>query len=228
MRNVVQRRSDSAYRRQVTELNEIGDAIDSDEEAEEQYVPSFDVSCEPMGSKALNFFAMKLVLRGDDVAVLRPIMGMTPFANICTLLGFAIGLAIAVTSMWSIDGLIKYLVPLMFLISLGSVYRMWRRCQPMTFDRGKEIFWPGRNRIDSAGRDHGISIDRINCIQTLSQYSFDSEGSHSSYELNLVLNDPPGERIHVMCVSGLTRFIHCYFDLSEFLNKPVWDADNEE
>jgi len=210
----------------MTELNEIDDLADGDEEDEERYVPSFDVSCEPMGSKALNFFAMKLVRRGDDVAVLRRVMGMTPFAKACTVLGLAIGVGFVVMGMWGADGLIRYLLPLALLIPLGSAYRMWRRCRPMTFDRSEGMFWPGRNRVDSAGRDHGISINRIDCIQTLSQYSFSSEGNYSCYDLNLVLNDPPGERIHVMCVSGLGRFIDCCFDLSEFLNKPVWDAND--
>jgi len=211
----------------MTELNDVDDLVDGDEEQDEDYVPGFEVSCEPLGSKAISFFAMKLVQCDQDRAVLKRIMGMTPLANAAGILGLLIGVGFVFGAMWINSGPIRYLVPLMLLVPAIGFYRMWRRCQPMTFDRRKGLCWPGASRIDPAGRDHGISIDRIDCLQTLTQYNFGGDSNNSSYELNLVLNDPPGERIHVMCHSNLRRFIDCYIDLSDFIDKPVWDGDGD-
>ena len=48
----------------MTEVNRIDDCLDGEEEDQERYVPSLEASCEPMGGKKINFFAMKLVGRG--------------------------------------------------------------------------------------------------------------------------------------------------------------------
>jgi hypothetical protein len=213
----------------MTEVNEIDDDIEYEQEDEEQYVPSFEASCEPMGGKAVNFFAMKLVRQGDDLAVLQRIMGMTPLLNAVTIFGVVIVVALfGVLPLFLGDGPFMYVVPLMLVVPLVAWYRMWRRCRPMTFDRRKGLCWPGKNRIDSAGRDYGISIDKIDCIQTLSQYTVSSESRHSNYELNLVLNDPPGERICVMSCCDFNRFLDVLYDLTEFLDKPRWDPDDED
>ncbi|MBT3199037.1 MAG: hypothetical protein HN350_03885 [Phycisphaerales bacterium] len=214
----------------MTEVNDI-DAIEYEQEDAEEYVPSFEVSCEPMGGKAINFFAMKLVRQGDDRAVLQRILGMSPLLNACTIVGWVIILGLfGVLPLFS-DGPFGYLVPLTLVVPMVMAYRMWRRFQPMTFDRAKGLCWPGKNRIDSAGRDHGISIDKIDCIQTLSQHTCGSEDSHDNHELNLVLNDPPGERICVLSCCDFNRFLDVVYDLTEFLDKPRWrpdDADSDE
>jgi len=146
---------------------------------------------------------------------------------VCMILSVAVGLGFVVMCLWRIEGFHKYLVPAFLLFPACAGYRMWKRCKPMTFDRRAGVCWPGRHRMDSTGHDKGISIDRIDCLQTLSQYNFDGGESYGCYELNLVLGDPPGERIHVMCHCSLRHHIEASFDLGEFIDKPVWDPDVE-
>jgi len=59
----------------MSNVNDVDDLADGDEEQEEDSVPGFEVSREPLGSKAINYFAMKLVQCGEDTAVLKRIMG---------------------------------------------------------------------------------------------------------------------------------------------------------
>ncbi len=46
--------------------------------------------------------------------------------------------------------------------------------------------------------------------------------SYTSYELNLVLNT--GKRIHIVCHGKLDEMLKDADWLSDFLEKPVWDA----
>ena len=59
-------------------------------------------------------------------------------------------------------------------------------------------------------------------MQLLSKFVSGSKSSYYSYELNLVLND--GRRINVVDHGDLKRLRSDVKTLSQFLDKPVWDA----
>ena len=65
-------------------------------------------------------------------------------------------------------------------------------------------------------------LSSIHALQLLSEFISGSKSSYYSYELKLVLHD--GSRINVVDQGNLERLRSDANTLSQFLDKPVWDA----
>ncbi len=73
--------------------------------------------------------------------------------------------------------------------------------------------------------DSSAPLSSIHALQLLSEFVSGSKNSYHSYELNLVLND--GSRINVVDHGNLERLRADASTLSQFLDKPVWDATRD-
>jgi hypothetical protein len=70
--------------------------------------------------------------------------------------------------------------------------------------------------------DSSAPLSSIHALQLLSEFVSGSKNSYYSYELNLVLDN--GSRINVVDHGNLERLRADASTLSQFLDKPVWDA----
>ena len=211
----------------MTELDDI-DGVDDviDDDDEETYLPEFEVSCEPM-KRGANFRTMKLTFPRPDLAVVSRTLGMILFSGAFMVVGAAAAVMGVVACMGELTSANMILPPIFALGFGGAGYWAWRSCRPMTFDRIAGVFRRGGRKLDSNGRETGVPIDKIDSLQILSRCISGSDGGYQSHELNLVLNDPPGERINVMCHGNSDCFGDDAFGLAEFLDKPIWDPEVE-
>ncbi|MFC1494382.1 hypothetical protein ACFL6W_03790 [Thermodesulfobacteriota bacterium] len=97
---------------------------------------------------------------------------------------------------------------------------------PIVFDKRTGFFWKGRKSsddiIDQASLKYFTELDQIHALQLISEYCRGNKSSYYSYELNLVLED--GRRINVVDHGNKKRLREDAGTLSDFLEKPVWDA----
>jgi hypothetical protein len=103
------------------------------------------------------------------------------------------------------------------LLYLGTI--------PIVFDKKKGVFWRGWNMPGSVGSKKEpkffAKLEDIHALQLISEYS-DEKNSDISFQLNLVLKD--GGRINVADYRNKDKLRKYAQDLSEFLDKPVWNA----
>ena len=69
---------------------------------------------------------------------------------------------------------------------------------------------------------HFAGLEDIHALQLISEYCRGSKRSYYSYELNLVLRN--GRRINVMDHGDSEKLREDAKTLSQFLEKPLWDA----
>lgn len=97
---------------------------------------------------------------------------------------------------------------------------------PIVFDKRTGFFWKGRkspgNIINPSALKNFTDLDQIHALQLISEYCRGNKSSYYSYELNLVLED--GKRIVVVDHGNKKNLREDAETLSDFLDKPVWDA----
>ncbi len=122
------------------------------------------------------------------------------------------------------EPLVPILVGVVFAVVGACLYRFGTT--PRIFDRSLARFWRGRKEptMMDVGppTDSSTPLSSIHALQLLSEFVSGSKSSYTSYELNLVLND--GRRINVVDHGNLKRLRSDAKTLSQFLDKPVWDA----
>lgn len=108
----------------------------------------------------------------------------------------------------------------------AGFYMLYRACTPIVFDKRKGYFWKGRTEPDETFDKDNIKtmvqLDRIHALQIISERCSSENRSYYSYELNLVLDD--GKRINVVDHGKLKVLRNDAEKLSQFLEKPLWDA----
>jgi hypothetical protein len=125
------------------------------------------------------------------------------------------------------DTLVPILVGAVFAVVGACMY--WFGTTPRVFDQGLAAFWRGRRAptpMELVARgDSSAPLSSIHALQLLSEFVSGSKNSYYSYELNLVLTD--GSRINVVDHGNLERLRADAHTLSQFLNKPLWDATRD-
>lgn len=98
--------------------------------------------------------------------------------------------------------------------------------KPIVFDKLNGYYWKGWSEPSlTAGRQSAKNCTRlrnIHAIQLLSEYIQSDKNSYYSYEINLVLKD--GSRLNVIDHGNVDEVQRDAKILSDFLDKPVWDA----
>jgi hypothetical protein len=155
-------------------------------------------------------------------------------AKLFYLLFFAIGSAmfifhlnrirIAQAGLSEQDTLVPILVGAVFAVVGACLY--WFVSTPRIFDQRFAAYWRGRRAptpMELVERGNSSApLSSIHALQLLSEYVSGSKNSYYSYELNLILSD--GNRINVVDHGNLERLRSDASTLSQFLDKPVWDA----
>lgn len=97
---------------------------------------------------------------------------------------------------------------------------------PAVFDIGHGYFCKSRQKpermIDPSKLKRYAELKRVHALQIISEYIKSKNSSYYSYELNLVLDD--GSRINVVDHGNHLALHTDAQTLSQFLNKPLWDA----
>lgn len=97
---------------------------------------------------------------------------------------------------------------------------------PAVFDLGHGYFCKSRQKpermIDPSKLKRYAELKRVRALQIISERCKTKKSYYYSYELNLVLDD--GSRINVVDHGNQTALRTDAQTLSQFLNKPLWDA----
>jgi len=108
--------------------------------------------------------------------------------------------------------------------SAAGGYGLYVCTTPAIFDKGRGFFWRGRKEPDALfGNIHlkdNVQLQDIHALQLVTNYATD--GGSYMYEINLVLND--GRRINVVVQRNVVTARENARTLSQFLERPIWDA----
>ncbi len=99
-------------------------------------------------------------------------------------------------------------------------------CTPTVFDLGHGYFCRSRKKpelmMDKSKLKRYAELKRVHALQIIAELCKSDKKSYYSYELNLVLDD--GSRVNVVDHGNQNALRTDAQTLSQFLNKPLWDA----
>jgi len=184
----------------------------------------------PAASGGASFRTHQLIERSVSRVEFSPTLGAKAFYLLFLLLGSGLLLfqlnriRISQAGISDEDTFVPMLVGVVFAVVGACTY--WFGTVPRVFDHQLAAFWRGRKDptpMDVVERDgSSASLSSIYALQLLSEFISGSKSNYYSYELNLVLDD--GSRINVVDHGNLERLRSDASTLSQFLDKPVWDA----
>ncbi len=177
-----------------------------------------------------NFRTRKLVMVTPNRIEFRASLAAKIFFGSFLLggMGFAVGVSVSHYSTGSFPLNPDTLVPLIAGIGFAVVggFLLYFGTAPIVFDKSRGFFWKGRKARDGVFHSDSTKdfagLEDVHALQLLSEYCRGSKRSYYSYELNLVLRD--GRRINVMDHGDSKKLREDAKTLSQFLEKPVWDA----
>jgi len=109
---------------------------------------------------------------------------------------------------------------LIFALATVGIVTVYFRVRPLVFDRNQGRLWR-HGSIDPVLGDYAVLKD-VAGLQICSQTVRGSEGQSSVfYELNLVLNRPPGGRVPLICHANKAALFDDARGLAEFLRVPL-------
>lgn len=112
------------------------------------------------------------------------------------------------------------------VFSLAGAWMYYYACTPTVFDLGHGYFCRSRKKpelmMDKSKLKHYAELNRVHALQIIAELCQSKNSSYYSYELNLVLDD--GSRVNVVDHGNQTALRADAQTLSQFLNKPLWDA----
>ncbi len=123
------------------------------------------------------------------------------------------------------DTIVPLLIGLAFTLA-GSLM-LYSITAPAVFDKRSGFFWKGRKAPDEVSDRRTIKYcAKLEDIHALQLISFFCSGPkmrpHYRYELNLVLKD--AKRVYIVLDDKKDKVREDARTLSQFLDKPVWDA----
>lgn len=183
--------------------------------------PPFEVSVEPMKSGGSNFRAARLHVVSADQIMVKPTMQLKLFFGIFFVMPpIFIGVGVSQISSNVLFGTIFTVVGVAVLIAL--LYGRKQLFRTVVFDRRAGVCYavtPGRGPTRRR-----LPLDKVAGLQIISEWNSSSDGpGYYSYEVNLVLDDPPGERFHVMDTGHRQACLDDARKLAELLDRPLWD-----
>ena len=130
-----------------------------------------------------------------------------------------IGLAALAVMLFTKNGSIVIRI-LALVAAIVGCWGMYMQSQPISFDKASGVF--------KRGRKQNVKFDDIYALQLITrvvQVKTPPKGQMekiNTYELNLVLND--GSRVNVIAHGGSKEIREDGDTISNFINKPLWDA----
>lgn len=188
-----------------------------------------DVCFTPLTKGSADFQSMKLVLRDTDTAVIAPSFKLLFWGVAILVMGLAImfgSVRIQPRPGESRMGIMAFVGGIGLLFAMAGAWILIS-VRFFTFDRRSGLCWSGRRRYSAAGKDRSIRLENILALQELAFDVRYPRASCRTYELNLVLADPPGKRVNVMSVGDSKKFLQDVDALAEFLGKPIWGSPDK-
>jgi hypothetical protein len=129
----------------------------------------------------------------------------------------------------TLESSLPYVIPMLIgiMFTFASVVGYQSFTKPIVFDKQLGYFWKGKKTPEDVSNVDSIKIHAcikdIYAVQLIAKY-LSSEGDKTSYsyELNLIIAD--SERINVLDHGKLDKIREDAQKLSNFLEKPLWDA----
>ena len=184
----------------------------------------------PANGGGANFKTHNFVQVNTTRIIFRSSIGARIFYGIFLLmgLGFTFGFSYQQfsegTFNFSFDSLFPSLIGFFFAVIGGLLFYFGTK--PIVFEKGNGYFWKGRKNPETVYNIEELKscteLKNIYALQIIAEYVRGNKSSYYSYELNLVLED--ATRINVIDHGNLNRIRDDVNKLSQFLNKPVWDA----
>lgn len=184
----------------------------------------------PVNGGGSNFQTHRLVKLDYNRIEFKPTLGIKLFSGLFVVVGIAIPLFILYQDLENGNPIDSNQILFTAVFSLGFVGAgslfYYLKAKPVVFDKLSGLYWKGRKKPEhnfrTTGKQEGIPFRDIYAIQLLSEYIKGDKNSYYSYELNLVLSN--GERLNVIDHGKKSKIVEDANILSEFLNKPVWNA----
>ena len=178
------------------------------------------VSAAPFSTASANFRTSKLVRVSPDVVEIRPTTGSRILWGASLGVGL-MGLAMTVGVIMSgplfgalITGPVGVTFVTIALLGLSGRFGSVR----VRADRTSRALTVGRG---AAERRH--PFDDLAALQVCSRAVANAKHPYVAFELNLILTDPPGERISLTCHANSEALQRDATDLAEFLGVPLLD-----
>ena len=184
----------------------------------------------PAAGGGANFRTHKLVVNDTQRVTFVATLGARLFCSVFLLIGLAVTVGIPFSQMS--HGKISFSFDLLFPVAVGMGFAaiggvlLYFNSQPIVFDKRRGFYWKGRKApdevFDRQDLKHCAKLADIHALQIVSESCSTKNGSYRSYELNLVLKD--GTRINVIDHGSPNKLREDAATLSQFLERPVWDA----
>ncbi len=184
----------------------------------------------PLKRGGASFFTHRLAKPNLNRIEFRASMGAKLFSGLFILAG--VGAAVGFTGSQVANGTFSQRVETLLPIGIGTLFvavggwMFHHFTAPIIFDKHEGFFWKGKKSPTRTYRKTSLKdfteIDQIHALQLISEYCRGDKNSYYSYELNLVLRD--GKRLNVVDHGSQDELRGDAGALSEFLEKPVWDA----
>jgi hypothetical protein len=162
-----------------------------------------------------NFKIKRLSQEGESKIGFKTPASSTAIYRNCALIGLA---ALAVMLFTKNGSIIIRILAL--VAAIVGCWGMYMQSQPICFDKASGVF--------QRGRKQKVKFDDIYALQLITrvvQVKTPPKGQMekiNTYELNLVLND--GSRVNVIAHGGSKEIREDADTISNFINKPLWDA----
>jgi len=182
----------------------------------------------PATKGGTNFRTHKLVEIDTARVEFKPAAAAKAFFSLFILIALAMIFGIWAEGASSPGTDADIIMPILILggmVVVGGIL-LYNGTRPIVFDKGVGYFWKGRKTpqdvMDVSSLKNCVPLDQIHALQLVSEWVHSGKSSYYSYELNLVLED--ARRMTVIDHGNLVRLREDAQKLSEFLEKPIWDA----
>lgn len=154
----------------------------------------------------------------------RASVGMKLMALAFLIAGLAIGASVVAKKPEQSKDFIPIAIGIVF--AGAGAWMLRHATTPNVFDLRHGYYCKSRQKpelmMDPSKLKHYADLKRVHALQIISEYVRGDKKSYYSYELNLVLDD--GSRVNVVDHGNHLALRTDAETLSQFLNKPVWDA----
>ena len=193
---------------------------------------SLEVPTEALGGPSASFCSHKVVLNRPDQLEVKTTIFLNLFFLLFAILGLCFGTFVLLDMFRSPDksatewfGLsIGLAVCVLFCGLALAGFTGWFGAARAVLDRRIGLYW--KNRMPKAIRKWcpaTLPLETILAVQVCSKRVSDSDRYFVTYEINLVLSDPPGERICLMSHGNKKAILRDAQITADFLRQPLLD-----
>lgn len=178
----------------------------------------------PLARGGSNFKSAELIKINEQRMEFRASLMAKVIAAVFVVMGVVLAAAFSSKMPDKMEDYIPIAMGVLFAaIGAGMFYSAYT---PTVFDIGHGYFCKSRKKpelmMDPSKLKRYATLNRVHALQMISELCKNKNSSYYSYELNLVLDD--GSRVNVIDHGNHMVLLDDAQTLSQFLNKPLWNA----